>query len=71
MKINLENRVTNFSTIPAGGIFSYNGDIFIALTREYTDDDETFNAIDLRDGSVINMSNIDIVTYYSNATLNL
>ena len=71
MKVNLENKVTNFGSVPAAGIFSYNGDIFIALTRGYTDDDEIFNAVDLRDGSVINMNDDDIVTYYSNATLNL
>lgn len=73
MIINHKHNEIDFSKVPAGGIFSYNGYDYIALIREYTDDNDgdTFNAIDLNDGTTIYINDTDIVTYYSDATLNL
>jgi hypothetical protein len=73
MKINIEDKRVKFSAVPAGGVFVYNGDVYIALIRDYndTDENETFNAVDLDNGSVINISDNDTVTYYANAALNL
>lgn len=73
MIVNHKHNKINFSNVPAGGIFSYNGDDYIALIREYANDDDgdTFNAVDLNDGTTIYMNDTDIVTYYPDATLNL